>query len=300
MTTVSILTATEAAGWAAAREQVRRQCPADSIATVLFAPDLHGLGPWVEDWQVQRATWRGHGLARFLAHPSVRAWLLGFLAVTDREDGVAEAAILHDPFFPLQLGDIALALVARSEKDPARQTVASAREWLERARRQRLERSLTEVLEDLRRGTQFESCLANGANAENERWVIDELTAALRQLAWERDLDLDDLAEEVRGWLAAGALPPGQVDLPPGFHLLPGNLAWEGEVATAVIVPGRATGEPFGSWSIERREGGGLEVAHREGGVRVLVTGQLVVILPTKPALAAELVARHWPDLGEA
>ncbi len=44
----------------------------------------------------------------FLADPLHRQFLLGLRAVADRDDGVAEAALLRPPFFAVDLADLAV------------------------------------------------------------------------------------------------------------------------------------------------------------------------------------------------
>jgi len=74
----------------------------------------------------------------FTSDPLHRLFVLGLRAIADRNDGVAEAALLRPPFFAIELLDLVRDKVDAGDASASR--AAQARAWLREPRRQRYAR----------------------------------------------------------------------------------------------------------------------------------------------------------------
>jgi len=147
----------------------------------------------------------------FLNDPLHRQFLLGLRAIADRDDGVAEAALLRPPFFAVDLAD--LALEANSEDGDADERVArvrEARELVRDLRRRRFEQPPGATARDLLDRTAFARSVAVGPNGLQRLARLRELCLVLEQRAAAEGLDYDAVTAQAREWVAE----PIQLDPP--------------------------------------------------------------------------------------
>ncbi len=147
----------------------------------------------------------------FLSDPLHRQFLLGLRAIADRDDGVAEAALLRPPFFAVDLAD--LALEANSEEGDAGERVArvgEARELVRELRRRRFEQPPGATARDLLDRTAFARSVALGPNGLQRLARLRELCLVLEQRAAAEGLDYDAVTAQAREWVEE----PIQLDPP--------------------------------------------------------------------------------------
>ncbi|HVQ74332.1 MAG TPA: UvrD-helicase domain-containing protein [Candidatus Binatia bacterium] len=95
--------------------QPRRVRWSDIAVLAVSTWRLHLLFPWLDEAGIPYAS-RGGSL--FLKDSLHQQFLLGLRAVADRDDGVAEAALLRPPFFALDPADLLLEQAARRPEPP--------------------------------------------------------------------------------------------------------------------------------------------------------------------------------------
>src|SRR5207302_3538142 len=108
----------------------------------------------------------------FLGDQLHRQFLLGLRAVADRDDGVAEAALLRPPFFAVDLADLAIEAGEVAEPPDRLQL---ARELVRDLRRRRQERSPGATARDLLELTGFARTVALGPNGAQRLTRLREL-----------------------------------------------------------------------------------------------------------------------------
>lgn len=173
----------------------------------LLFPELDGMG-------IPHSV-RGGTL--FLSDPLHRQLLLALRAIADRDDGIANAALLRPPFFAIDLADLAAERsAAEDDRDPRIVRVREARAIVKELRRQRFERSPGATMRDLLEKTALARFFATGANGAQRVQRLFELSFALDMVAIEARLDFDAAAERLRAW----ALDPVNLDPP---HPISGN-----------------------------------------------------------------------------
>jgi ATP-dependent helicase/nuclease subunit A len=216
------------------------------------------------------------GGALFLAHPVVRQYLLGLRALADRDDGVAEAAILRPPFFALDCDDVAGAILSK-EADAGRARVKEARESIAqlRARRHMLPPAAT--ARDLIERTGLGRAVITGRNGAQTLGALYQVAAEIDRRSALECLDYDAVTETVRGW----AIDPVFLDAaePIGDRAVrvmtihsakglefPVTILWDGFQTFSdrgggnwrIERDGRAWALSLGPLSIENRPGGRL------------------------------------------
>ena len=151
----------------------------------------------------------------FLQDPLHRQFLLGLRAIADRDDGVAEAALLRPPFFSVDLADIAharaLALGATTTPGDGAVRAEAARSWLRKARRSRFERPPGATARALLEETGFGRFVALGPNGAQRLARLRELCLIVEQRAATDCLDYDGVTAQLREWVRN----PGPLDPPP-------------------------------------------------------------------------------------
>ena len=149
----------------------------------------------------------------FLADPLSRQFLLGLRALADRDDGVAEAALLRPPFFAVGLGDLLRErafTAGRVPEDEAVRRVREAKELIGDLRRHRLDRPPGATARDLLDRTAFARAVALGPNGPQRLARLRELCLVLEQTAAAEGLDYDGATARLREWVT----DPVQLDPP--------------------------------------------------------------------------------------
>lgn len=141
----------------------------------------------------------------FLGDPLQRRFVLGLCALADRDDGVANAALMRPPFFAIDLADL-----ARERRDDPSDRVARVRAVVRELRRRRFERSPGETARALLEQTGFARTIALGPNGEQRLSALQEVCFQVESHALSEDLDFDTTMERLRSWIDR---PPG-IDRP--------------------------------------------------------------------------------------
>ncbi|WP_242393276.1 UvrD-helicase domain-containing protein [Anaeromyxobacter oryzisoli] len=157
----------------------------------LLFPELDRLG----------VPYAARGGSLFLGDPLHQQFLLGLRALADRDDGVAQAALLRPPFFALDLDDLARARAAEeTSTHPGVLRARAALELVGELRRERLARSPGATARDLLERTAFGRAAALGPNGAQRLEALRELCLALDALAAE-GLDFDAATARLRAWV---------------------------------------------------------------------------------------------------
>jgi ATP-dependent helicase/nuclease subunit A len=153
----------------------------------------------------------------FLEDPRHRQLLLALRALADRDDGVAEAALLRPPFFALDLADLALERTSWREPTVAAAhgaevgRVREARELVRELRRRRFDRPPGATARDLLDRTAFARTVALEPNGTQRLARVRELCLLLEQTAAREGLEYDAATARLREWIDA----PMPLDPPP-------------------------------------------------------------------------------------
>jgi ATP-dependent exoDNAse (exonuclease V) beta subunit len=151
----------------------------------------------------------------FLRDPLHRQFLLGLRAIADRDDGVAEAALLRPPFFAVDLADLAharaIALGATTEPSDGAARAEAARAWLQDVRKRRFSRSPGDTARTLLEETGFGRFIALGPNGTQRLARLREMCLLVEQKAASERLDYDSVTEQLRSWVDG----PVPLDPPP-------------------------------------------------------------------------------------
>jgi ATP-dependent helicase/nuclease subunit A len=155
--------------------------------------------------------WSARGGTLFLEDPAHRQFLLGLRAIADKDDGVAMAALLREPFFAVDLADLVRAEAAEEgQADDGIARARSARALVLELRRRRLERPPGETARDLLERTGFARAVAFGPNGDQRLGRLRELCFELERLAAAEGLDFDAATARLREW----AIEPVGLDPP--------------------------------------------------------------------------------------
>jgi ATP-dependent exoDNAse (exonuclease V) beta subunit len=169
------------------------------------------LFPWLAAEGIPYAS-RGGTL--FLEDPLHRQFLLGLRAIADRDDGVAEAALLRPPFFAVDLADLLNErAAARDGIDLADDSVLrarQARDVVRELRQRRFDRPPGTTARDLLERTAFGRSVALGANGTQRLARLRELCLVMEQFAADEGLDYDAATVRLREWVER----PIQLDPP--------------------------------------------------------------------------------------
>jgi ATP-dependent helicase/nuclease subunit A len=170
----------------------------------ILAPATPSLGPLLAALDRHGIQYTAHGGTLFLSNPLVRRYLLALRAIADRDDGVAEAALLRPPFFALDLLD----LVSPRLVDPPTADIVAARARLEAARalvrdlrRERGRRPAIDTAVDVIERTLLGRSVAVGPNGPQTLWMLYEVAFHAGRLALERGLDYDGVTRALRAWV---------------------------------------------------------------------------------------------------
>ncbi len=144
----------------------------------------------------------------FTSDPLHRQFVLGLRAIADRNDGVAEAALLRPPFFAIDLLDLVRDKVKAG--DDCAKRGAEARAWLRETRRQRFSRTPGQTARALLEETGIGRAVALGPNGEQRLRQLREVCLQLELDAASRGLDYDGVTADLREWIDQ----PVQLDPP--------------------------------------------------------------------------------------
>ncbi len=187
--------ASRPAGWG----DVAVLAASTSSLSVLF-PELDRLG----------VPYAARGGTLFLSDPLHCQFLLALRAVADRDDGVAQAALLRAPFFAIDHDDLARERAAEPGSTHAGVLRArAAMALLRELRTRRLERPPGATARDLLERTAFGRAVALGPNGAQRLDALRELCFALDAAAAE-GLDFDGATARLRRW----AIEPVALDPP--------------------------------------------------------------------------------------
>ncbi len=188
----------------------RRRRPRYGDIAVLAISTWHlpMLFSWLDAAGIPYAS-RGGTL--FLSDPLHRQFLLGLRAVADRDDGVAEAALLRPPFFALDLVDLVRARrPAAGPGDEGVARVSEARDLVRALRETRFVRPPGATARDLLDRTAFARTVALGPNGAQRLARLREVCLLLEQMAADEGLDYDAATARMRDWVD----DPVQLDPP--------------------------------------------------------------------------------------
>ena len=155
-----------------------------------------GLRVLFDAFDRDRVPYAARGGTLFLADPHQRHFLLGLVALSDRDDGVATAAILRPPFFAVDLADL-----ARAQRDEPADRATNARAIISELRRRRFERGIGGTARALLEETGYGRSIALGPNGVQRLRGLRELCMQLEALGLEEQLDFDAAVERVRPWI---------------------------------------------------------------------------------------------------
>jgi ATP-dependent helicase/nuclease subunit A len=216
---------------------------------------LPRLFPWLDEEGIPYAS-RGGTL--FLDDPRNRRFLLGLRALADRDDGVAEATLLHPPFFDIALEDLAgeRARARAGVEDETPVHLREARERIRELRRRRFDRPPGATARDLLEGTGLARAVADGPNGAQRLARLHELCLVLDEAAAQEGLDYDGASGRLREWVER----PIQIDPPfpageQAVQVLTVHQAKGLEFPVVALWDGRAqwsTRPESGAWIVER------------------------------------------------
>jgi ATP-dependent helicase/nuclease subunit A len=186
--------------------------------------------------------------------------LLGLRAIADRDDGVAEAALLRPPFFAVDLADLLNERAATKNgaevADDSVLRARQARNLVRELRQRRFDRPPGTTARDLLERTAFARSVALGPNGTQRLVRLRELCLVLEQFAAEDGLDYDAATARLREWVEQ----PIQLDPPhpvgtDAVQVITVHQAKGLEFPVVVIWDGKGqwdTRPESGAWRMER------------------------------------------------
>jgi len=141
----------------------------------------------------------------FLEDPLHRQFLLGLRALADRDDGVAEAALLRPPFFAVDLADLLREQAVRNNgstnEDERVNRARAARELVRELRQKRFDRAPGITARELLDRTAFARAVALGPNGAQRLARLRELCHVFEKIATDERLDYDAASAKIRDWI---------------------------------------------------------------------------------------------------
>jgi ATP-dependent helicase/nuclease subunit A len=185
--------------------------PATFGDVAVLAHSTTHVGLLIEQLDLLGVPWSARGGTLFLQDALHRHFLLALRAISDRDDGVAQAALFRAPFFALDLGDLARERAAAADaRDPGVLRARAAKSLVEELRRERLSRSPGQTARDLLDRTGLARSVAFGPNGTQRLERLRELCLEVDRIAAADGLDYDGVTARLREW----ALDPVSLDPP--------------------------------------------------------------------------------------
>ncbi|MDQ3341051.1 MAG: UvrD-helicase domain-containing protein [Myxococcota bacterium] len=135
----------------------------------------------------------------FTTDPLHRQFVLGLRAIADRNDGVAEAALLRPPFFAVDLLDLVRDKCQAGDAHAKRG--AAARAWLRETRSKRFSRTPGQTARALLDETGIGRAAALGPNGEQRLRHLREVCLQLELDSAGSGLDYDGITARLRDWI---------------------------------------------------------------------------------------------------
>jgi ATP-dependent helicase/nuclease subunit A len=183
--------------------ELRRPRYGDIAIMMIATPTIHHLTDELDRIEVPHVV-RGGTL--FMEDPLHQQFILGLRALSDRNDGVARAALMRPPFFAISLEDLVRGLEpgAKSEALQASETLITE------LRRDRHLGTPGEVARRVLERTGFGRYVAAGVNGEQRLARLYQLCLALDDTARTTNLDFDGVTTLARSWIDA----PTRIEAP--------------------------------------------------------------------------------------
>jgi len=141
----------------------------------------------------------------FLQDPLHRQFLLGLRALADRNDGVAEAALLRPPFFAVDIADLLREKASRNNgslsEDERVNRARAARELVREIRQRRFDRAPGTTARELLNHTAFARAVGLGPNGAQRLARLRELCHIFEKIAADEKLDYDAASARAREWI---------------------------------------------------------------------------------------------------
>ncbi len=224
-----------------------------------------------------RQPYRGHGSALFIAHPILRQWLLACVALADRDDATAEAALYSSPFFALDPEDLVVGLQTRNAAHDIRRTrLVEAREVVAELRQRRHRIPPFATARALLERSPFMGTLERLPNGAQDLAAARDLLKHIEVMAWEENIDFDVWASRVRELTVSSLVATWPAESPAGVvQILSPDLEGAGEFEHVLLWPPCFDTQEADSWRLEQSPDGTLEItlsAHAKLCVREQVT----------------------------
>ena len=204
--------------------------------------------------------WAARGGTLFLEDPLHKRFILGLRAIADRDDGIAEAALLREPFFAVDLADLVRAKAAEDDsKDEGVLRARAAIAQVKELRGRRFDRVPGDTARDLLETTGFGRAAALGPNGQQRLDRLRELCFELERVAAADGLDYDGATARLREWVSEpeGLDPPRPVGRD-AIQIMTIHQAKGLEFPVVVWWDARATLEPRkrqALWHVDRTTG---------------------------------------------
>jgi ATP-dependent helicase/nuclease subunit A len=176
----------------------------------ILAHSTYSVGKVIDELDRLDVPWSARGGTLFLDDPLHRQFLLALRALADRDDGVAQAALLRAPFFSIDLRDLVRARAAGDAPgDEGVERARAALSLVSELRKDRLARPPGATARDLLERTGLARSVAFGSNGLQRLDRLHELCFELERLAATEGLDYDGATARLREWaLEAISLDP--------------------------------------------------------------------------------------------